>query len=379
MSPATQQTEPTMLSRAELLKRSEAWADRLLAGPITYFPVRHHSPACARHIARWIEEVRPESIIIEGPKSLDNWIPLLVSSECLPPIAILATYRESRSNDALRHSALYPMCDFSPEWVTLRRGHEIGAAVRFADLEFSDKVLHRHSQADDDTEVPAESMLAVLLADDSNLRYNRFIESVVRRMGCRDFDELWDHLFESNGDDQPTDKFVGTLATYCDLSRASFTIDQLTRDATLAPEAEMVDVIRSEFRRLKKPNRRGAILVVTGGFHTVALPDAVDAKAAPKKAKLKKVSSELVRHWLIRYSYDQLDALSGYRSGMPAPGFYDAIWQAEQQSHDKRAAVARLLPTIARKRNHRLKTIRPPSPSLLPKLFSAWSQRAPRI
>ena len=36
-------------------------------GQVVYFPVRHHSPACALHLQRTIDSFRPELILIEGP------------------------------------------------------------------------------------------------------------------------------------------------------------------------------------------------------------------------------------------------------------------------------------------------------------------------
>jgi hypothetical protein len=32
--------------------------------------------------------------------------------------------------------------------------------------------------------------------------------------------------------------------------------------------------------------------------------------------------------WLMRYSFDQLDALAGYASGMPSPAYYDRLWRS---------------------------------------------------
>lgn len=329
-----------------LLVRARAWEQRLLGGPITYYPVRHHSPACARMLANWIRETRPESIVIEGPCSLDKWIPALASDDCVGPIAMLTTYQEALGPAALRHSAFYPLCDYSPEWVAIREGIALGARVRFADQEFADRIrLQRATHQDDET---PRTMLGVLLGDESQLRYSQFIQRLTRRLGCRDFDELWDHLFESRVHQMPPGEFVGLLATYCDLSRASHHPEALTADATLAREAEMVEVIRAERKKLKQPQRQGALLVVTGGFHSVALPDAVAAKGNPHLATLDALEPALTGSWLIRYSYPQLDALAGYRSGMPSPGFYDALWQAEQQSVPLRSAVARLISSIAR-------------------------------
>jgi len=332
-----------MPSRDALLKRAEKWGETLLDGPITYFPVRHHSPACAKHLAAWIDEIRPDSIIIEGPRSLDSWIRALTSKDCQGPIAILKTYREQDTPTAPRHSAFYPMCDYSPEWVALRRGAEIGAKIRFADLEFEDKVRIQQSANEEE-----KALLGVLLADESNLRHSDFIEKLTRKMGCRNFDELWDHLFESRADGTTTMRLVGLLATYCDLSRSSFNQEHLISDGTLAREAVMLEVIRAEYKRLKKPRRKGAILVVTGGFHTVALAEAMAKKGNPHHTQFTAIDPNLIGSWLIRYSYDQLDALAGYRSGMPSPGFYDTLWRADQEAGDKRAAVAKLVTSIAR-------------------------------
>lgn len=49
--------------------------------------------------------------------------------------------------------------------------------------------------------------------------------------------------------------------------------------------------------------------------------------------------------WLIRYSFDRLDALNGYASGMPSPAFYQKVWEGllterADQSEQKIAATA---------------------------------------
>ena len=355
---------PAFPSRDELLRRAEEWESRLLGGPVTFFPIRHHSPGCALHLSNWIEEHRPESIIIEGPRAHDRWIPFLQSEACVGPVAILSTYRESNSPSALRHSAFFPLCDYSPEWIGIRAAAKHGINVRFADLDFADKVRFQRQwiekiaaaqeedepdQGETDQEESQKSLLGVLLADESNLVYSEFIQELIRRLGCRNFDELWDHLFESRARSMSTGDFVGLMATHCDLARISHTKESLERDATFAREAVMIDEIRSEQKKLREPRRRGALLVVTGGFHTVALHEAVKQEGNPHRVELEPLVPDLKGSWLIRYSYDQLDALSGYQSGMPNPGFYDAIWRTDQAGEDRREAVARLISMIARR------------------------------
>jgi hypothetical protein len=335
--------ESDAISREELLSRSKLWATRLLHGPITFFPVRHHSPACATHLAAWIERVRPRSVIIEGATSFNRWLPALVDEQCRPPVAILTTYRDSADEEA-RHSAFYPLCEYSPEWIAIRHGTAIGAKVLFADAEFAEKIQLRDKETGED---PKPSSFDVSLVDESQWRHSQFIEALVRRMGCRDFDELWDHLFESRATMDDTSNFVGRLATYCDLSRRDYA-GRLERDGTLAREAIMVNTIQAEWQRLNQPSERGSILVVTGGFHTVALAEQIEkfmsSGDTAKKGKIsainrsqnKREASEREgvekgsKSWLVRYSYAQLDALNGYQSGMPSPGFYDALWRASK-------------------------------------------------
>ena len=55
-------------------------------------------------------------------------------------------------------------------------------------------------------------------------------------MGCRSFDELWDHLFEAARASLTTDAFIDRLATYCAMARMDYTNQELFDDGTLARE-----------------------------------------------------------------------------------------------------------------------------------------------
>lgn len=66
----------------------------------------------------------------------------------------------------------------------------------------------------------------------------------------------------------------------------------------------------------------GRVVVVTGGFHTVALPGVVPA--LPGRVKLDPKDALVT---LMRYGFEQLDRLNGYASGMPAPEFYQRTWE----------------------------------------------------
>ena len=184
------------------------------------------------------------------------------------------------------------------------------------------------------------------LAADPHLLHSEFVRSLARRMGCRDFNEVWDHLFE-NGDDADMDAFIDRLAAYCALARFDYTADVLRRDGTTAREACMAAAIREEIARNEAEKRTGPVLVVTGGFHTVVLPDLV-AALSPLSPRGRGVGGEgaplaltedETGTWLMRYSFDQLDALSGYASGMPSPAYYDRIWREGPDADGARLAA----------------------------------------
>ena len=56
--------------------------------PVLYYPVRHHSPACAWHLERAMERYRPELVLVEGPENANELISILASPETKAPVAL---------------------------------------------------------------------------------------------------------------------------------------------------------------------------------------------------------------------------------------------------------------------------------------------------
>ena len=105
------------------------------------------------------------------------------------------------------------------------------------------------------------------------------------------------------------------MLAYCALARRDYTSAMLAADGTLAREGAMAAAVAAE---------SGRVVVVTGGFHTVALPETPPALPAPVKVA---EADALVA--LMRYGFEQLDRLNGYASGMPAPEFYQRRWEGK--------------------------------------------------
>lgn len=271
-------------------------------------PVRHHSPACAAHLARLIEAVAPAEILIEGPCDFDPLIPLVTHARTRPPVAIVAM-REARKESRRRRTAsYYPICAHSPEYVALAAGAARGVSTRFIDLpslsrEMADEIGDEASRS--------------LLGDEHVFDSGDYVRALAAELGCRDGNEVWDHLFETRIAEADWRRFFTDVGQYCACLRAATGEASMARDGTLAREAQMRALI-AETRAMAE----GPIVAVVGGFHAGAL---IDGDLPPGKPIAPRKSDGSA--FLIRYGHRQLNALSGYAAGLPLPGYYDALWR----------------------------------------------------
>ncbi|MFC7442542.1 DUF5682 family protein [Laceyella putida] len=96
---------------------------------IHFLPIRHHSPSCAYHVQRAINQIRPSHILIEGPSDANPLIPHLLEEDLQLPVAIYS-YKTSPQPERL----YYPICDYSPEFVAIFTGSLLGAHCSFIDI-----------------------------------------------------------------------------------------------------------------------------------------------------------------------------------------------------------------------------------------------------
>ncbi len=328
-----------------------ALLDRLMTPEVIFFPVRHHSPACAWHLEKLIREASPRAVLIEGPSSFTSLTKLMLDPRTKAPFAVYTSFAppEEKLPEGLenlapqstgeftpeRFAAYYPFCDYSPELVALRVGSAQGAKVTFIDLDYAKQVLSEQKARTEPAAPRVESLLG-----ERHFKRSQYLQALAKRAGCRDHNDLWDHLFETRmaqaGEGakenvKSTQAFVRDVAAWCYLARADAPPEELAMDGTQAREAAMATAIRKELRK----DQKGPVLVVTGGFHTVVLPDLVREK--PAKATMEEPAAEGVMTCLVRYSFEQLDALNGYAAGMPSPFYYDQLWRAARNPADARS------------------------------------------
>lgn len=278
------------------------------------FPVRHHSPACALHLERTLEAYRPDCVLIEGPESANHLIPLLSSPLAKAPLALYCALRDEKGllgETGEIYKCYYPFLDCSPELAALRWAAGAGVTARFIDLPYAQILLA--SAQNRGLRRPGERQS---YQSEAYFRHQRFLELLQEKTGLRSFDEFWEKYFEVNGLELDTPDFVAQMHTYCTLARENTPPEEMEEDATLAREAHMVQAIsraREEFDR---------VLVVTGGFHSWGLFH--PSQITPPEQRFPEGAEQI---YPMVYSMQAADALNGYASGMPAPGFYCRVWQ----------------------------------------------------
>lgn len=320
MSAPTTQV-PARLQRAVDAQRR--WGE---AG-VHLVPIRHHSPACALALSALLEEVRPATVLIEGPVEYADLLPSLHDPRTVPPVALLSLGE--------RTASYYPLAEFSPEWVALRWAGEHGAEAVFIDRSAR---LREDDDPRSDTRGDARGGVARTLQAERYLARSRSLDALARRLGCRDHDEVWEHLFEdrATADIRSWRDFFSDTLAWAGLARLDVEREVLDTDGTHAREAVMAAALRrhlpessastgADGKGFEAP--AAPVAVVTGGFHTMALLDCLDA--TEHAAWLPEAQPQPGGPaWLIRYDYARLDALRGYGAGMPSPGLWQRAWRA---------------------------------------------------
>src|SRR5262245_13684515 len=239
----------------EICRRVEA----VLGEELYWFPVRHHSPAVARHVEAAILERRPKVIFLEGPAEANDLLPHLLDQRTQPPVAIYCSYRDDDNVLGLagvlspaedvppRFASWFPLLAYSPEYVTLQAARRVGAAVVFMDLPHHALIppAAARTQEEQAPVPPAGRLLEQ--EDDRLIVESGFYRALARAAGYRSWDEAWDSLFEvrSFADHE---EFRKELATFCAAARATAPPARVQADGTLPRERHMLRTIRDTLR-----------------------------------------------------------------------------------------------------------------------------------
>jgi hypothetical protein len=296
-----------------------ARVDAVLNQPLYWFPVRHHSPTIARHIAECIRQRKPKVIFIEGPHEAQDMIEFLVDSKTRPPVAIYSSFRDDNAATPLppgtppgtpappppRYSVWYPVVSYSPEFIAMATAKQIGAKVVFIDLP------HYALAKLEATPIKPRDL-------DEIARHSRFYELLAQAAGYRTWDETWDRMFETPRSNQSFDEARREVALFCAAVRATTSPQSIHADGTVARERFMWQTIQQTLKSRKlKPEQA---MVVCGGFHIFL--DRNDPDPPPA------IPDGTLSVTVAPYSYFRIAELSGYGAGNRAPRFYEMCYES---------------------------------------------------
>lgn len=295
------------------------------AGRVVFFPVRHHSPAAARLVRELITRIEPGVVLIEGPADFNEQFDELHLGHELP----IAIYSYVQFKEGGRTSAYYPFCEYSPEWQAIQTAREFGITARFIDLPWAESAHFR---------------LSAHRYADGEFRTSPYIDALCDTLGVESFDALWDTLFEIDPA-LTVEAYVERCHRLCHAMRM---FDERDSPSDRAREAYMAGHIRKALNETSGP-----VLVVTGGFHSAALFERLQTEPADEPS-VPASTIEVRGIALTPYSFERLDGLAGYDSGMPNPGFYDLAWRLG--TDDVTYEVLRVATEDLRKRKQTIST-----------------------
>ena len=277
---------------------------------IKFFPVRHHSPACAFHLKKIIDEFKPETILIEGPSDANFLMEYMIDENTTPPFCIYSSYID-KSKEKCR--SYYPFLDYSPEFVAIKKSHELKINCSFIDMPFGSIIENSENNIN-------KKPISIYDKDNNKFNVNDYTSRLTKKAGLRSFAELWERDFEINGilkNSEDFTKSVFALGYYMRLIESE-DIETKNREYFMAKNIkECID---------KKIDR---ILVITGSFHVNGIIDKLkDFENIEREFnKLKKYNIQNSSNYLIPYSFEEADQRKGYIAGIEYPAFYNNIWK----------------------------------------------------
>src|SRR5262245_11269112 len=221
----------------------------------------------AWQLRAYLNEVRPEVVLIEGLSDANDLIPDMTRQATRPPIAILA-YTDSLPVRTL----VYPLATYSPEYQAIRWAKENDAVVKFIDLssehflglqDLEAELLEkaRSEKVEREKEPPSESEETPELTSGVPEPRRSLYERCAELAGESDYETYWERHYEHNA----------TLGSY---QRASYEFGSALRDLEEdAPRWRAENLVREALMRRRveetiatghKPER---MVVIVGAFH----------------------------------------------------------------------------------------------------------------
>lgn len=284
--------------------------------------IRHHGPGSARNVKQFLEDIKPDIVLVEGPPEADGILQWVSHKELKPPVAILC-YQP----DNPQQSSFYPFAEFSPEWQAILYARKNNIHVRFMDLPMAHHFAVENEQKKENTKPETETGDETVAINNYGIPDNEVAEEIsieikkdlvthlAEAAGYTDGEKWWEHTFEHrHNNEEVFDAVTETMQVLREhFSKKEDRLEQLR-------EAYMRKVIRQAEKEMFQ-----TIAVICGAWHAPVLIDMPKQKDDNELLKgLPKVKAECT--W-IPWTYNRLSFYSGYGAGINSPGWYEHIWK----------------------------------------------------
>ncbi|NHA06334.1 hypothetical protein G7092_21170 [Mucilaginibacter sp. HC2] len=278
---------------------------------INILGIRHHGPGSARNVKAFLESVKPDIVLVEGPPEADAMLQWVGHEDLKPPVALLC-YQP----DDPQRSVFYPFAEFSPEWQAILYARKQNIHARFMDLPAGNQMLiekEPHEKQEQDTEADPDHIN--LEAQSYEQLHKNPISYLSDAAGFTDDEKWWEHTFEYRlNNDEVFDAVAEAM--------------QALRE-NLPPKDKKLEQLREAYMRrsIRQAEKEmfHTIAVICGAWHVPALQKQSSPKEDNELLKgLAKVKTECT--W-IPWTFNRLSFRSGYGAGINSPGWYDHIWQ----------------------------------------------------
>lgn len=272
--------------------------------------IRHHGPGSARNVKDFLETLKPDIVLVEGPPEADDLLQWVPNEELIPPVAMLV-YQP----DDLKHSSFYPFAAFSPEWQAILYARSKKIHIRFMDLPAfhyfaMDEISDTEKKESEPGSESTEEVISEKVADP--------MVYLSEAAGYTDREKWWNHMFEYRGNNEQV--FEAVAESMQEL-RNSFPVKE-NRIEQLR-EAYMRKIIRQAEKEMFQ-----TIAVICGAWHVPALTNMNNQKDDAEILKgLPKVKTAST--W-VPWTYNRLSYHSGYGAGIDSPGWYEHVWNYPQ-------------------------------------------------
>ncbi len=268
---------------------------------IHIFGIRHHGPGSARSLRQALEQLQPDTILIEGPPDAESLLHLIPSPAMQPPVALLIY-----TPDQPQNCVYYPFAVFSPEWQALHYGLTNNIPVRFMDLPLTHRLAKKAEENPDNPPSPPSDNQDPL-------------KLLAEAAGYNDGERWWEHMVEQRQDSM--DVFAAILEAMT-----------AVRDE-LPPREDPTEMQREAYMRktIREAQKAGfkTIAVVCGAWHAPVLSQMPPAKE--DTAILKGLPKIKVEATWVPWTYGRLSYTSGYGAGVESPGWYHHLWEVKSK------------------------------------------------